>query len=341
MKRKSAVDANRVFFSSVILSQVLVSLIAASGVTDRMVLQFLIQIFIASPAVAYLLLSGSSIKNGIGRLSVGLGECLLLIPFAFCAGKIAEFLNGVSLLFSVNTVGQNMAERMLNHSFSVAFLVIAVMPALCEEVVFRGVLYRNYRKSGVCVALILTAVLFGLMHMNLNQLLYAVVLGFLFAAVNEITGSVLPSVGLHLYINGRSVVQLYGEVNYLKGLREQYVATETVGDMEGMERISSLADGVPIERGDWLQEYMTSTPETVKEQVIQLLPWFLAAVAGTVVIVGLLLWCRKRRGTEQERSLFGDGKEPAEKSGWRNVLSPTLFFGVLYCVAEMIGRLLM
>ena len=46
-----------------------------------------------------------------------------------------------------------------------------------EELLFRGVLLRKARRFGDRTAVVFTAVMFGLMHGNLNQFLYAVVIG--------------------------------------------------------------------------------------------------------------------------------------------------------------------
>ena len=51
-----------------------------------------------------------------------------------------------------------------------------------------------------------TALMFGLLHMNINQMSYAIVMGILFFSLNEVTGSILSSMLVHFIINGISVV---------------------------------------------------------------------------------------------------------------------------------------
>lgn len=307
MKRIYAVDANRVFLLSVIVSETMIYLIAGTGLRDRMALQFLMQLFLAFPAVAYLSLQRVSLKDGLRICPIGWREWLLLLPFAVCVNQIAAFINVVSQLFTVNTISNSMAELILQYPFPIAFFVIAVAPAICEELLFRGVLYRGYRKCGAWVAIILTAFLFGMMHMNPNQFLYAFALGILFALVNEITGSILPSVFLHLYINGYSVVTLYLWMNH------------------GSE--------------DRLQESLTMEHATVKEQIPELFPWTVLAVVGTVLILYLLL---RYRGKKENRKVGFFKKEiiepKEEKGGFRTVVSPTLIVGVLICIAYMVWR---
>lgn len=340
MKRTYALDANRVFLASVAGSQLLIYLVVGMGIQDDMLLQFLIEAFLALPGVSYLVMRRLSVKDGLGVRAVDWRDWLLMIPLALCLDKIAEFINVVSQLFAENSVGNHVAELVIKYPFPVAFFVVAVMPALCEELIYRGVLFRGYRKSGVWIAVLLTAFLFGMMHMNLNQFSYAFVLGVIFALLNEITGSILPAVLLHIYINGKSVVVLYASVHYLTGLREQYVQAQAVGDIGLTEELLESAQGVPIDKVDWLQEYMSMGNSSVTDMIPTLVPGFLAAVVATVVIFVLLLWCHG--GKEKLKETYSKGEafeNEAGRSSWKNVYSPELLIGVLFCVGFMLLRL--
>lgn len=337
MKRMYALDANRVFLSSVAGSQLLIYFVAGLGVRDDMLLQFLIEAFLAIPGISYLVTRKLSAKEGLGVRAVGWKDWLLMIPLALCLDKIAEFINVVSQLFASNSIGSHVAELAIKYPFPVAFFVVAVMPALCEELIYRGVLFQGYRKSGVWVAVLLTAFLFGMMHMNLNQFSYAFVLGLVFALINEITGSILPAVLLHIYINGKSVVVLYASVYYLTGLREQYVQAQTAGDAALKTELLEVAQGVPIDKANWLQEYMNMGDGPVTDMIPALVPGFVVAIVATIVIFALLLWCHG--GTKKLREMFSKGEvfETEECRGWlRNVYSTELLIGLLFCAGFML-----
>ena len=307
MKRMQAIDANRVFLVSVIFSQAMIYLVSGVGVRDRMALQILVQLFLAAPAVAYLFGQRISVKDGLMLHAIGWKEWLLLIPLALCVNQLAEFVNAFSQLFTVNTISESMTELVITYPFPLAFFTIAVVPAICEEILCRGVLYRGYRNCGRWVAIVLTAFLFGMMHMNLNQFFYAVVLGVIFALVNEITGSILPSMCLHLYINGRSVILLYLSVTEGKALLEE-------------------------------QEVLTSA--MIKEYLLGGLPWTAAAVAGLVLILFLLIRCRECKDNKKIGLFQKEEIEPKnERGGIRTVYSPALVAGVFICILYMILRM--
>lgn len=83
-------------------------------------------------------------------------------------------------------------------------IAFALVAPLCEELIFRGILLRRLCGLGDLSAVLLSALAFGLFHMNLIQLPYAFVLGMVFAVITLLTGSIRDTVLLHMFINGTS-----------------------------------------------------------------------------------------------------------------------------------------
>lgn len=89
----------------------------------------------------------------------------------------------------------------------VLVLMLAVPPALCEEVAFRGVLLYALSRRFRPLALILTVgFMFGAMHLQLDRMGYTAVIGCLLAALALVTGSLLPCIAVHLGNNALAVV---------------------------------------------------------------------------------------------------------------------------------------
>ncbi len=79
---------------------------------------------------------------------------------------------------------------------------------IAEELLYRGVVYRRLRVlMGAAPAIILSAGLFGLMHFNLVQFLYAGVLGLLLAFLLERTGFLYAPILGHIAANVAAVVR--------------------------------------------------------------------------------------------------------------------------------------
>ena len=87
------------------------------------------------------------------------------------------------------------------------FLTSAVAPAFAEEFMFRGMIYANLRPYGRGVAILISALLFGLMHQNAGQLLYTTAAGIVLAVVYELTGSFWCCVLLHFFNNFYAILE--------------------------------------------------------------------------------------------------------------------------------------
>ena len=86
-------------------------------------------------------------------------------------------------------------------------IVLAVLVPVNEEMVFRGLLYRRLRERGTYMqAALYSALVFGLMHMNLVQMIYGFILGMMLAYLYEKYGSVKAPVAAHIVMNLLSVL---------------------------------------------------------------------------------------------------------------------------------------
>ena len=85
---------------------------------------------------------------------------------------------------------------------------IALMPALCEETLFRGIVLPSLARMGAAVALLGSAALFALIHIDtvsagpvFYRLPFAFAVGLGLAALRLRTGSLLPSMVAHAVLN--------------------------------------------------------------------------------------------------------------------------------------------
>lgn len=86
-----------------------------------------------------------------------------------------------------------------------AFVATAVTPALVEEFAMRGVLMGVLRKYGDGFAIIVSALVFGMMHGNLVQIPFAFILGLFFGYAVIKTGTIWTAVIIHFINNFISV----------------------------------------------------------------------------------------------------------------------------------------
>lgn len=88
----------------------------------------------------------------------------------------------------------------------VLYMTVALAPAFAEEFLFRGVFYANLRPYGRTQAILISSLLFALMHQNIGQLFYTFVGGIAMALMYELTGSIWCSVFFHMFNNEMSVL---------------------------------------------------------------------------------------------------------------------------------------
>jgi sodium transport system permease protein len=94
-------------------------------------------------------------------------------------------------------------------------LVIILLPAVCEELAFRGfILSALRRRFRPWTAIFLSSFLFALYHINVFQLIPTFLLGVVLGLLTSRSGSVLPGMVLHLLYNtllvGITVLQRFG-----------------------------------------------------------------------------------------------------------------------------------
>ena len=89
-----------------------------------------------------------------------------------------------------------------------ALLVVAVLPGVCEEVLFRGFVLAGLGRLGRWPGLVLTALLFGLAHASLYRFLPTATLGLLFGWLALRTGSVACSALAHALNNAVALLLL-------------------------------------------------------------------------------------------------------------------------------------
>lgn len=186
---------------------------------NNMLCEFMVLI----PAVAMTLYSGDSLSSVIPFKKIKISSALLSVLYVVTLFPLVTFVNSISMLFVDNAVA-SISDQLVELPMEVMLVSIGLFGPFVEEIVFRGVLFQSYKRSGRIIAsMVLSAVLFGMMHLNFNQFAYGAVMGFMFCLIVEATGSVLSSFIAHAVFNSFEVITMY---NIDLGGAED-IATET------------------------------------------------------------------------------------------------------------------
>lgn len=158
-----------------------------------------------------------------------------ILFYVWLTMPLTTLINSTSMFFTENTVVE-MTDLILGVPFPLMLFIMAVMPATIEELIFRGIAYGGYRKVGTkFMSVMLSAFLFGVMHGNLNQALYAFVLGIFLALLVEATGSLFSSMIFHFIYNAQSCCLMFA----LEAIQPGYYA-DTANVAIGAEQLFAV-----------------------------------------------------------------------------------------------------
>lgn len=133
-------------------------------------------------------------------------ELWALILFAIGANTAASYVNH----YFLTAVGMPQASSGVEAKDAVgivlSFINVALVPAVCEEFLFRGCVLSSLLPYGKTTAIIGSAMMFALMHNNFWQFFYTFIAGIILGAVYVYTGSIWAGTFIHLFNNFSSVV---------------------------------------------------------------------------------------------------------------------------------------
>ncbi len=137
-----------------------------------------------------------------------------VILLSFVLGIIVFFLNVYASSF-FNNIIERFGYKHTSYTSSVDstwwglllnLLCTAVLPAVCEETLCRGLLLNGHSMVGLKKSILISGLLFGLLHMNIEQFFYATLIGLFLAYLCWGCGSIWPCIIVHFMNNSLSVV---------------------------------------------------------------------------------------------------------------------------------------
>ncbi len=190
-------------------------------------------IVILLPAILFMLIKKYKFKEVLRLNKISAKQVILsaLIPiFAYPIGLFFNYMTIIiiSLFGDLQPSPIPIPENV--SMFLVSILLIAVTPGICEEIMFRGVIFSAYERIGAKKAIIITGLLFGLFHFDIQNILGPAFLGILFAYMVYKTNSIYVSMIAHAVNNSIALIlmtlagRLEGVANELQGIQQSQEA---------------------------------------------------------------------------------------------------------------------
>lgn len=165
-------------------------------------------VLIALPAFIYVLMKKGSIKEELRFNKLSFLEGLLVAFIFICGYPVAMLFSIIGNIFvalfgkliqSPIPVASNFNE------YFVLLLIVAGSAGICEELLFRGLIMRGYQNLGKWHSIVFTAVLFSMLHINIQNVLGPLFLGIVLGYVVYTTNSIFAGMIGHFMNNAISV----------------------------------------------------------------------------------------------------------------------------------------
>ena len=137
--------------------------------------------------------------------TLGVFEVIKICFMSYSLVYIVNLLTNLLMMLIAVFKGSEVTNPLLNllegSNWIWSLIFAGILSPIIEEMMFRGIMLNKLRGYGDKIAIITTAVLFGLFHANFSQFFYAVALGMIFAYVTLKTGTIKYSIILHIVVN--------------------------------------------------------------------------------------------------------------------------------------------
>ena len=259
------------------------------------------QLIVAVPTILFLVYKRIEIRNLFLCRRIKFKTVLLIILYMFLVMPLTSLLNAISQMISTNVVLE-LTNEMIQYPFIVTWLLVGVLGPVVEELICRGIIYEGYKIHVSPVkAMIISGLIFGMLHMNLNQMPYAFAIGIFLVLLKEATGTIVAPILFHVFFNSNSVILMY------------------LMPQELLEESANTAELMP------------------NQMVIVITILAIIAIATTIVGICLLPYIARREGRE---GIFDRLKIEASKKQAKIGTIP-LYIATGVCFAFMVWQILL
>lgn len=165
-------------------------------------------LFLLIPVIIYLIVTKVPVKETLHLNKMNGRTFGIVILIAFLNIPIVSFCANLSQLIFHN-FAQDAITKISSLNLVTMVLILAVTPAICEELAMRGIVFSGYKNIDIKKAAIINGIFFGILHMNPQQLSYALPLGIIFTYVLYVTDSIFATMICHFILNCTSTVLSY------------------------------------------------------------------------------------------------------------------------------------
>ncbi len=149
-------------------------------------------------------------KPKVNKLLMYAGLAILsffmLYPIITCIDSLL-----IKLKAPINTIPFDLTTP--NYFISIISLVVA--PAICEELIFRGIIFKGLKSHGKIFSITISALMFSIFHMAISQTVYPLLMGLFFAVIMFYEDNIYYSIVAHMVNNFLSLTLSYFKISLI------------------------------------------------------------------------------------------------------------------------------
>lgn len=166
-------------------------------------------VIIGGVVLIYFLVTREKFKDVINIRKIKGADIFYIFLLTIVTRPLIGVISMITSYFTVDTPMAEAVSILSKMPFLAMFFVVAILPAIFEEFLMRGIVANNFKGCSLFAAALFNGILFGIFHVNFEQGFFPILLGFLAIYLMYYTQSIVAPMLLHLFNNGTSVILTY------------------------------------------------------------------------------------------------------------------------------------
>ncbi|MEQ2128701.1 type II CAAX endopeptidase family protein [Caldanaerobacter subterraneus KAk] len=220
-------DVGKLYFSVMVLFITLGYLVQKASLYIGILITEIV--FVLIPVIVYLLIKRYDVKYVLRLNPLKSEFVLLLVLIAIASWGVSGFLAVLTNYF-LSKLGKvpvmQIPPAQDFNELIIQLIIFGLVAACCEEIFMRGLVMRSFEMRGSIKSVVITAILFAMLHLNVQNFLSILFLGTILGYVVYRTDSIFAGMIVHFTNNAISTILSY------------FISQSGMANVSGVERIS-------------------------------------------------------------------------------------------------------
>ncbi|MFI3230858.1 MAG: type II CAAX endopeptidase family protein [bacterium] len=205
--------------------------------------------YLTIPLLIFVHLGVVDLNIDIPLKKLSFKNIILIILISITMQPLLSFIASITNIFNEDVVSEVIFE-FYKIPYWQSLLAVAVAPALIEEFIFRGIILSKYNKAGLFGSVLISSLYFGIIHLTISQLFYAIIGGIILGFLVKITDSIWAGILGHFVLNGTQITMAYISYNSLSNIYNTSNQVEldinTLNSLEDITNIYNIYDNIEL-----------------------------------------------------------------------------------------------